>query len=92
MKRTLALAGLLCLTLSSIQLSVQASDWFGRYDHNHDNHWDYNEFRNAHHDWARHHRNEAVVSDVELRSQFNGWDTGHRGYVERGDVQAFHHW
>jgi len=92
MKKTLALAGLLCLTLSSVQLAAQADDWFGKYDRNHDNHWTYNEFANANHDWARRHRNEKRVTDAELRNQFNGWDTDHHGYVTREHVEHYHTW
>jgi hypothetical protein len=92
MKKALALAGLMCLTLSSIQLPAQAHDWFDRYDTNHDHQWNYVEFSNAHHDWARRHRAERALTDVELHNQFNTWDTGHNGYVVRENVATFHNW
>jgi Ca2+-binding EF-hand superfamily protein len=92
MKKALALAGLLCLTLGSLQLPAQAQDWFDTYDVNHDHQWNYIEFRDAHHSWARHHPVERVLNDVELRSQFDTWDPNHRGYVVREDVQSYHPW
>ena len=92
MKKALALAGLLCLTLNSVQLAAQADDWYNKHDRNHDNHWDYNEFRNAHHDWARNHKKERRVSDSQLRNQFNNWDTDHHGYVTREHVATYHNW
>jgi hypothetical protein len=92
MKNALALAGLLCLTLSSVQLPALAQDWFDRYDVNHDHQWNYVEFSNAHHDWARHHRTERIINDIELRNQFNTWDPDNRGYVVRENVSTFHNW
>jgi len=92
MKNTLALAGLLCLALGNLQLPAQADDWYGHYDHDHDGHWSYNEFRDAHHAWARRHREEAAINDAALRTQFDTWDPNHRGYVVRENVETYHHW
>jgi Ca2+-binding EF-hand superfamily protein len=92
MKKMLALAGLLCLTLNSVQLAAQADDWFGKYDLNHDNHWSYNEFSKANNDWAGRHTEEKRLSDAELRTQFNGWDTDHHGWVTRDNVEHYHTW
>ena len=92
MKRTLALAGLLCLTLNSIQLAARADDWFDKYDRNHDHHWNYNEFQRAHHDWWLRHKEEKRLTDAELRAQFNTWDADHHGWVNREHVEHWHTW
>ena len=92
MNKTLALAGLLCLTLASVQQAALAQDWFGRYDGNHDNRWSYDEFAHAHHNWARHHRSEVIMNDVDLHNQFNSWDPDRRGYIVRENVATFHNW
>jgi len=92
MKKTLALAGLLCLTLNSLQLGAQARDWYDRWDRDHDHHWNWEEFRDANHDWYAHHRAEKALTDAELRAQFDGWDTAHNGWITREHVATFHHW
>jgi len=92
MKKSLALAGLLCLALSNFQLAARADDWFDRYDRNHDHHWSYDEFRRAHQDWWRAHREEKRLTDAELRAQFNTWDADHHGWVTREHVEHFHTW
>ena len=92
MKKTLALAGLLCLALSSVQMAAQAQDWFVRYDTDHDNHWTYNEFASANRDWASRHTTEKILNDVELHKQFSTWDPDNRGYVVRESVSTYHDW
>jgi hypothetical protein len=90
MKKTLALA---CLAVLAIGTAAQADDdWFNKYDHNHDGHWSYNEFKRAHSDYWRNHRDEKRMSEAELRAQFNNWEAQHKGWVERDQVREFHHW
>jgi len=83
---------LLCANLSLVALPAAFADdvWFTKYDHNHDGRWDYNEFRKAHHDWARHHRAEKALTDAELRAQWDHYN--HDGWVRADDVRTWHAW
>jgi hypothetical protein len=90
MTKTIALA---CLAVLAFSTAAKADDpWFDKYDHNHDGHWNYNEFKRAHYDWWKAHRNEKRISDAELRAQYNSWDTAHHGWVDRDQVREYHHW
>ncbi len=93
MKKVFLAAMMAIASLSSVQLSAHADEqWFDRYDHDHDSHWNYNEFRKAHYDWYKHHHSEQRISDPELRHQFDGMAAGHPGWVEREQVRTYHNW
>jgi hypothetical protein len=89
MKKTVALA---CLAFLTLGTAAQADDWFDRYDHNHDGHWSWSEFKRAHYEYWKHHHDEHRLSDAELRAQFDAWAASHPGWVEREQVREFHHW
>jgi hypothetical protein len=92
MKKYLALIALACVTLGGFQ-SAQADDpWFNKWDHNHDGHWNYDEFRKAHEAYYRHHKDEKRWSDAELRAEFNRRAAAHAEWVAPEDVRDFHHW
>ena len=88
--------GALCLSImamSSLQLPSMGDDaWFNKYDRNHDGHWDYNEFQKAHTNWYHRHHEGPKVTSVELRKQFDSWDTDHHGWVTPDHVRSYHHW
>ena len=89
MMKTFVLACLAVLTLST---AAKADDWFDRYDRDHNKQWNYQEFKRAHNDYWKHHRNEERWNEAKLHSQFNTWASAHPGYVEREQVREFHHW
>jgi hypothetical protein len=92
MKRQLVLAALTLLAVGA-QTAARADDaWFNKYDHNHDGHWNYGEFKKAHYDYWKHHHDEKRWSDKELRAQWAQWDAEHHGYVTPEQVREFHHW
>ena len=93
MKRQFALIALAVIALGALHGPAIAGDpWFDRYDHNRDGHWDYNEFKKAHNDYWKHHRDERRWNDAELRAEWDRRAGGHPGWVEPGNVRDFHHW
>jgi hypothetical protein len=94
MRKTLAALALALTSFAITQrMPVLADDyWFDHYDHDHDHHWDYNEFRRAHHAWEREHRAEKRLNDAELREQWARLDADHRGWVDMDRVKPFHNW
>jgi len=92
MKKQFALMATLWLVLANTQAPALADDWFDKYDHNHDHHWDYNEFRTAHNTYWKGHRDEKRMDDAELRSEFNRRAGDHHDWVDNEGVRDFHHW
>lgn len=93
MKKLIAGSLLGIIAAAFIPSAVQAYEaWFEQYDHNHDGHWTYKEFRNAHMNWIKHHPGEARIKEAELRHQWDTWDPNHRGWVEESQVREYHHW
>lgn len=93
MKRTLALLATTWMAVSALQLPANADDaWFNKYDRNHDGHWTYQEFRSAHTEYWKHHRQEQRLTDAELRAEFDRRASAHPGWVAREEVRDFHNW
>jgi hypothetical protein len=93
MKFNIAALCLAVMAAGSLQLPSMADEaWFTKYDHNHDGHWDYNEFKKAHYDWYKHHHEGPRLTEVELHKQWNTWDTDHHGWVAPETVRTYHHW
>ena len=91
MKKQLATAMLCALAFGAFQLPARADFGvtYGRYDHNHDGHWDYNEFNNANRYYNHHHHGVVVVNN---RDEFNRLDVNHDGYLNREEIQTYHNW
>lgn len=91
MKRQLAAAMLFAVALGTFQLPARADFGvtFGRYDGDHDGHWNYNEFNRANTYYGHHHRGAVVVNNQD---EFNRLDVNHRGYLDRGQVEGYHTW
>ncbi len=93
MKKQLALLASLWLAFGSMTGPALADDpWFNKWDHNHDNHWNYNEFRSAYYNWCRHHHDEKRLSDRELQAEFDRMAASHRTWVAPDDVRTWRHW
>ena len=93
MKRQFTLIAMAWLAVGSLQVPALADDpWFDKWDHNHDGHWNYNEFQKAHSDYWRHHRDEKRLTDSELRAEWNRRAAAHHEWVEANEVRDFHHW
>lgn len=93
MKKQLILIAAAWLSFGSIIGPAQANEpWFDKWDHNHDNRWNWNEFRQAHYDYWRHHRDERRMTDAELRAEFNRMAGEHHTWVGPDDVRTWHHW
>ena len=87
------IASLFLAGVFSVPLGAMAdAPWFDRYDHNHDGHWSYSEFRRAHYEWWKAHHEGPRLSDRELRREFDAMSSAHPGWVEREQVRGFHHW
>ena len=94
MKRQFTLIATALLTLGSLQGPAIADEpWFDKWDHNHDGHWDYNEFKRAHGNYWKHHKkDEHRLSEAELRTEWERRAAAHHTWVESKDVRDFHHW
>jgi len=93
MKKLLTAAALLTVAMGAFQLPALAADaWFDKYDHDHDGRWKYNDFVRAHHDWAKRHHDDKVITDRELKTRWHDLDKEHHGWVKADDVREFHHW
>jgi hypothetical protein len=93
MKKQLALVAAICLGLGSLAGPARADDpWFNKWDRDHDGHWTYGEFKKAHSDWWRHHKDERRMTDAELRAEFDRMAASHHGWVAPDDVRTWHHW
>ena len=93
MKKQLAIIAALYMGLVSVQSPALADDaWFNRYDHNHDGHWDWAEFKKAHYEWYKHHPGEKKWKEAELRAEFDRLGAAHHGWVAPDDVRTWHTW
>jgi hypothetical protein len=93
MRKKYFLLAALALTLMNANTPARADDpWFHKWDHNHDNRWDWNEFRKAHYDWWKAHHEGPRLTDRQLREEFSRFDRDHDGYVKCEEVRDFHHW
>ena len=93
MKKQFALIALGWFALGSLQTPALANDpWFDKWDHNHDGHWNYVEFKRAHDDYWRHHRDEKRWNDAELRAEWDRRAAAHHEWVAAEDMRDFHHW
>jgi hypothetical protein len=92
MKKQFALMATLWLVLANTQSPALADDWFDKYDHDHDHHWDYKEFQSAHNNYWKAHHEEKRMNDAELRAEFDRRAAEHHGWVDNEGVRDFHHW
>ena len=93
MKKQITLLMAAAIALGAFQSAALADDpWFNKWDHDHDGHWTWKEFRDAHHNWYRHHKGERRYSDAELRREFDRMAASHPGWVAPNDVRGWHQW
>jgi hypothetical protein len=92
MKKYLLLLAAAFISLGSLQAAQADDPWFNKYDHDHDGHWNWNEFQRAHNQYWKSHRDEKRMNDAELRAEFNRRAANHAHWVEANDVRDFHHW
>jgi hypothetical protein len=90
-KKTIAALALVAMSFGLVQQACLAdSDWFDRHDRNHDQRWNYNEYKGAHSYYYKNHRDEPRWNNHEMRDHWNGLN--HDGYVTREQVHELHHW
>lgn len=79
---------------STFSSALADNDWFNKWDRNHDNRWTWQEFRNAHKDWARHHKREAEAcwTDKQLHEKWAMLDAEHHGWVTPEQAMQLHAW
>jgi hypothetical protein len=94
MKKTFATFALALMSFSLTQSLPALADnyWFDHWDHNHDHHWDYNEFRRAHRAWEHEHHNQQRLTDAQLQAEWAKLDAEHRGWVEMEKAKHYHNW
>jgi len=93
MKKTFAAVALATLTFGVLQQPVRADqdDWFNHHDRNHDQRWNYNEFKNANRQYySHHHDDDDRWTNAQIRQHWDGLH--HGGYVTREQVNDLHHW
>lgn len=92
MKKQFAFLATLFVLLANAQAPAMAEPWFDQYDHNHDQHWTWDEFRAAHNNYWKMHRDEKRMTDAELRAEFDRRAAEHHGWVDMEGARDFHHW
>jgi hypothetical protein len=92
MKKTIAALALATLTFGVLQQPARADDdWFNSHDRDHDQRWNYNEFKNAHQTYYRtHHDDHDRWNNKQIKEHWNGLNSN--GYVTREQVTTLHHW